>query len=266
MDETPLPAALTEAVAALWRIPRPGPDNLLSDPGFKRLRDTCDSLYSQSKSKNAPGFALSTALRALGLPCQLVAANEHLVLPAEIAAGQLDAAFRRTQASRVYLCPLDLADDLPELKFGAYSIRKFTAAQLEALVDPPRLQRVNSNWTFDAARFSEFSWLVVQETYQLDREPEKRANSFLYELINADWGRIEPHQERFPTAVEGALFAVLQAPWEDWVEFPGIDWRGFRVPWVYKLDDDIFVRPSRLRRLRIFGQQDKLKADRSKGA
>ena len=48
-----------------------------------------------------------------------------------------------------------------------------------------------------------------------------------------------------PTAVEGALFAVLQAPWEDWVEFPGNDWRGFRVPWVYTLSDDIFVLPSR---------------------
>jgi hypothetical protein len=29
------------------------------------------------------------------------------------------------------------------------------------------------------------------------------------------------------------------------VEFPGNDWRGFRVPWVYTLSDDIFVLPSR---------------------
>jgi hypothetical protein len=218
--DTSVPPVLTEAVAVLWRIPPPGPDNLLSNPRFKRLRDTCDSLYPQFKSKNAPGFALSNALRALGLPCQLLVANEHLALPAEIAAGQLDAAFRRTQVSRVYLCPLDLAEDLPELKFGPNSIRKFTAAKLEALVDLPRLQRVNSNWMFDAARFSEFRWLVVEETRQQDREPEERASPFLYELLNADWGRIEPHQERFPTAVEGALFGVLQAPWEDWVEFP----------------------------------------------
>jgi hypothetical protein len=62
--------------------------------------------------------------------------------------------------------------------------------------------------------------------------------------LSEDWGRIEPHQERFPTAVEAALFAVLQAPWEDWVEMPENDWRGFRVPWVYTLSDDIFVRPS----------------------
>jgi hypothetical protein len=29
------------------------------------------------------------------------------------------------------------------------------------------------------------------------------------EDLSEDWDRIEPHQERFPTAVEAALFAVL---------------------------------------------------------
>jgi hypothetical protein len=243
--ETPLPTALMGAVAALWRIPRPGPDNLLSDPRFRRLRDICESLYPNAGSGDTLVHALSNAVRAFGLPCLLVAANEHLALPAEIATGQLDAAFRRTQGSRIYLCPLDMADELPQLKFGPNSIRKFTTAELEALVDPLRLQRVNSNWVFDAARFSDFSWLVVDKPYQIDRKLEKRTIPFLYELINADWGRIEPHQERFPTAVEDALFAVLQAPWEDWMEFPQNDWRGFRVPWVYTLSDDVFVRPTR---------------------
>jgi hypothetical protein len=244
MAETPLPAALTEAVGALWRIPRPGPGNLLSDQSFIRLRDVCESLYSEAKSKDALGIALSNALRALGLPCGLAAANAHLAPAAEIAAARLDAAFRRTQASRVYLCPLDLADDrLPALTFGPNSVCKFTAAELEALVDLPRLKRINSNWTFDAKRFSEFSWLVVKEMYPLDQEPGVRAIPWLFMTFSGDWGRIEPHQERFPTAVEAALFAVLRAPWEDWVETPSINWCGFSVPWVYKLSDDIFVRP-----------------------
>ena len=215
MAEAPLPTTLTEAIRALWRIPRPGPDNLLSDPCFIRLRDTCEILYSKPRSKDALGIALSNALRSLGLPCGLVPANAHLALPAEVATARLDAAFRRTQASRVYLSPLDLADELPELNFGPNSIRKFTAAELEALVDVPRLQRISLKWTFDAKRFSEFSWLVVQETYPLDQEPEVRALPWFFEPIRGDWGRIEPHQERFPTAVQAALFSILLAPWED---------------------------------------------------
>jgi hypothetical protein len=222
MAETPLPASLTEAIAALWRMPPPGPSNLLSAPPFVHLRDTCESLYSIIKTRGGPGFALSNALRALGLPCGLVPATANLALPPETAAERLDAAFRRTQASRVYLCPLDLADDLPLLKFGPNSIRKFATGELEALVDPARLQRINSNWMFDAKRFSKFSWLVVQETYLLDREPEERAIPWYFATISGDWGRIEPHQERFPTAVEEALFAVLLAPWE--IRPPALRW------------------------------------------
>jgi hypothetical protein len=69
--ETPVPAPLTEAIKALWRIPPPGPNNLLSDLRFIRLRDTCESLYPRAKSKDALSFALSNALRALGLPAGL---------------------------------------------------------------------------------------------------------------------------------------------------------------------------------------------------
>ena len=86
--------------------------------------------------------------------------------------------------------------------------------------------------------------MVVDETYQLDQEPGERATSFLFENLNTDWGRIEPHRERFPAGVEDALFALLLAPWEDWVEYPDVDWRGFRVPWIYIWSDDIFIRPS----------------------
>jgi hypothetical protein len=81
----------------------------------------------------------------------------HLALPAELAATRLDEAFRRTQASRVYLCPLDLADDLPALAFGPNRITRFLAAELDAMVDPSRLKRINANWRFDAKRFAKFS-------------------------------------------------------------------------------------------------------------
>jgi hypothetical protein len=190
MTETPLPAALTNAVAALWRIPPPGPNNLLSAPRFVHLRDTCESLYPRAKSKDALSFALSNALRALGLPSGLAPTNAHLALPAETVTELLDAAFRRTEALRVYLCPLDLADDLPLLKFGPNSIRKFTTGELEALVDPPRLQRINANWMFDARSFSFFHWLVVNETYPLDKEPGERAAPLFYMIIAGTVGRV----------------------------------------------------------------------------
>jgi hypothetical protein len=72
---TPVPTALTEAITELWRIPPPGPDNLLSAPRFVHLRGTCESLYSNAGSRDALGIALSNAVRALGLPCGLVPAT-----------------------------------------------------------------------------------------------------------------------------------------------------------------------------------------------
>jgi hypothetical protein len=243
MAETLIPRSLKEAVRALWDIPAPGPSNLLSDPRFVSLRDICDGLYSKAKSKDALAFPVRRALRALGLPLGLVPANSDLAFTAEDAAARLDAAFRKTHVRRVHLCPLDWAGDLPTLKFGPNGIQKLTAAALEKLVDPSHLKRINPNWTFDAERFSEFRWMVVEETCLLNQEPGVRAGSFLLMSSGRDWGRIEPHKELFPTAVQKALFAVLLAPWEDWAESPDYDWRCFRVPWVHTLSDDIFVRP-----------------------
>jgi len=90
---------------------------------------------------------------------------------AKVSAVQLNAAFRQKQASPVYLCPLDLADDLPAMGFGPNRTRRFTTVQLQAVVNSARLKRINSNWAFQAGRFSEFEWLVVEETQALDRDP-----------------------------------------------------------------------------------------------
>ena len=49
------------AVEALWRIPRPGPDNLLAAPSFVALSEACQAEYGGDK----PVFALSTALRSV---------------------------------------------------------------------------------------------------------------------------------------------------------------------------------------------------------
>ena len=77
----------------------------------------------------------------------------------------------------------------------------------------------------------------------LDRPPEARALPILFTDMRQDLGRIEPHKGRFPPIFEDALFFLLLAPWEDWSRMPEIDWRGFPVPWIYTVDEDLFVRP-----------------------
>jgi hypothetical protein len=240
-----LRAELMRAVAPLWELPAPGPPNLLVAPAFVHLRDTCHRLYPSTKSKDALAFALSNALRGLGLPCTLTPANAAWTQPLDVAVAALDTAFRQTRASRVYLCPLDMAADLPAVVFGPNRTRTFTSSELSQAVDLPRLERINPHRRFDATALSQFNWLVVEEAYALDREPGQRTIPLLFEMVdlNRDWGRIEPYSERYPRAVEAALFAILRAPWEDWVDAPEVGWRAFRVPWVYTADTDLFIRP-----------------------
>jgi hypothetical protein len=246
------PAELREAVEALWRVLVPGPENLLKlfkVPEFVRLRDACVQLYPKAHSEEssaAMDFALGEALHALGLPGRPPPADRHLALPAGIAAARLQAAFERTQVRRVYLCPLDEAGDLPDLRFGPNRIVRLTAAELEELVDQPRLRRINPAWAFDAKRFSEFAWLVIEQIYPLEEKPAERGQAG-YLIKPFVWRPpIEPHRRRYPDAVENAVFAMLLAPWEDWTGLLSgrDDWRPFSVPWVYEIDDDLFVQSS----------------------
>jgi hypothetical protein len=221
-------------------MPPPRPDNLFSSPKFVRLKEALQRFYPMV---GKPVFALGTALRSLGLPSGLPHDGQHLSLSPDEAARRLDLAFQAKRARRRHLAPLDLADDLPSLHFGSAALRRFSADELRALVDAPRLARVFPAASFEAERFSEFQWLVVEEDVALDRVPEARAVPVLFTDMRQDFGRIEPHKGRFPLAVEDALFFLLLAPWENWSRMPEVDWRGFRVPWVYTTDEDLFVRP-----------------------
>jgi hypothetical protein len=145
------------------------------------------------------------------IPCGL-GASAYLALPVTEAATGLDAALRATQAHRLHLAPLDLAQDLPPLEFGSGKVCRFTADELRELVDERRLKRAHQRQDFDADRFAEFHWLVVEEAVTLDREPEARAVPVLFMNLNKDLGEIEPHKGRFPLAFEAALFFLLLAP------------------------------------------------------
>lgn len=232
--------SMIAAVEALWRIQRPGPDNLLAAPSFVVLSEVCQSEYGGGK----PVWALSTALRSLGLPCHLPASKSGLSADPVSAANAIDEACRRKTTLRRHICPLDLADDLPVLSFGNARVAKFSADDLAALFDAPRLARNFHNQPFETKRLAQFHWLVVEEEIELDPRPEARTAPFMYMTFNRDFGEIDPHLGRFPPTVEAALFFLLLAPWEKWSTMQEVDWRGFRVPWIHTVDDDLFVRPS----------------------
>ncbi|HQS07309.1 MAG: hypothetical protein B7Y12_03020 [Rhizobiales bacterium 24-66-13] len=232
---------LLDALATLWRIPRPGPDNLLSAPTFVALSELCNRRYGRGKAT----FALSSALRSLGLPCGLPPDQSELALDLPTAAAALDAAYTRVMTVRRHICPLDLADDLPPMTFGGARVAQFTAEELEKLFDAPRLARNYPALPFESKRLAQFHWLVVEEDVEVDPRPEARATPFMFVDMRRDFGEIEPHLGRFPPAVEGALFFLLLARWEEWSTMQEVDWRGFRIPWIYTLDEDLFVRPAR---------------------
>ena len=238
------PEVLIQAVARLWARPRPGPDNLLADTDFLAIQKSCEEIYPNAGKGMTLSIALCNAVRSLGLPCLIAPERPELGVSAENASSKLIEALERTNVRRMHLCPLDLADTLPSMSFGRCRIHRFTSSELAELFRSTVLERCFPNAKLDTERFSRFSWLVIDETSQVDGEPGKRALPFFYEKINSDAGRIEPHTNKLPSAVELALFFVLLAPWEEWVEMPTIDWRPFQIPWTHTSSDDIFEQPA----------------------
>lgn len=218
-------------------------NHLQKEPEFLRFVELCQSKYPQIKSGSSVRFSLASALQQLGLACLVGGKNSELASSAlEIAVG-LDKAIRSTAFDRVHLCPLDLATHLPPLSFGSNRVHRFSAGELEDLFDILHLRRANRKWSVDSERLSQFSWLVVSEHVQHDDVgPDGRTLPSLFVNLDQDFGRIEPHKSGFPPAVEAALFAMLMIPWEQIAEYQDMEWRGFRIPWVYTVDADVFSR------------------------
>ena len=238
----PIPKEITDAVAALWRRRGPRPDNTFETPEFVGLKQACIASYPIG---SAFWFSMSLweILRSLGCPMLLPTDKKDLALTAEAAAEKLHQALTATTAKVVHLCPLDWADQPPTVVFGGSRIGRFSASELQEILDAPRLARAFPYVRPDWKRLSEFYWLVVEENLRIDVEPGARTSPFMYE-ITRDYGAITAHEDRFPRAVEQALFLLLLAPWEDWSEAMEVDWRGFRIPWIYSVSDDLCVRPT----------------------
>jgi len=235
---------MTGVLATLWAIPAPGPDNILQDPAFVQLRAHCEAHYPSAVAGTGLTFALADALRSLGLPCMVRAGTPVDGLSLDMAAARLVAGLETRSITRRYLCPLDLADDLPALEFGPVRLRQYTKAELADLFDDERLRRLYPSHRLDSARLAQFQWLIVEETESDVPEIGRRALPFFYDL-GSDLGAIDAHAGQYAPAVIEALFPLLLEPWEDWNSLVGVggDWRGFLVPWVHVETGDLFVRP-----------------------
>jgi len=235
--------SLVAALQALWDIPPPGPQNLWGSREFVAVKAQLIKQYHNGKSTFGLEVSIGNALRALGLPCS----TPHLPTPPgrelSTVASALVHEFQRTTIRRRHLCPLDMADDLPTFQFGNAKVGRFTATELEVLFNAPQLGRCFPDIQLDTQRLSQFHWLVVEEDVSALGESGNRQFSCLDLPLHKDSGEIVPHGGRFPAAVERALFFLLLAPWEDWSAMEEVDWRGFRVPWIYTLDDDLCTFP-----------------------
>lgn len=230
---------LVAALTTLWRMPHPGPDNLFASSTFKAVATAC----GRTATNIGIMSALNNILRSVGAPFTLPPSHAHLACSPEQAAAAIRQTFTRTSTLRRYLCPLNLADTLPALRFGQSRIVDVTAEELGMLIDAPRLARFYPGHALELHRLARFTWLVVEEEVVVDIRPEARALPFLFESWNSDVGAIDPHKGHFPQPVADALFFLLLVAWEDWASHAEIDWRGFQIPWVYVFDDDLGIRP-----------------------
>lgn len=237
-------AQVREAVSAIWALGTPPGGGLWKAPEFIQLKKACGERYEHGKDTFGLTFALDHALKSLGLPCLAKKGTHTDALDSAQAYTLLHAAFTRKTTRRRYICPLDLAEIIPTLEFGDAKVGHFTAAQLDELFDKPRLARYYPNLSFDSKRFSQFHWLIVEQDVAVADSTGGRSMPSFSMMMTRDLGEIDPHESRYPRAVEHALFFLLLAPWEEWSTMTEVDWRGFRVPWIYQLDDDLFVAPS----------------------
>ncbi|WP_201165018.1 MULTISPECIES: hypothetical protein [Pseudomonas] len=235
---------ILDALNDVWGVP-PSSGGFFSEPAFKRLEKVCSDQYEQGKHSFGLPFALSNALRSLGAPCSQTSDRINDTGDIAEAASKLDAAFGQTKARRIYICPLNYAEDIPSLAFGAAKLGRFKPAELELLFDKIRLARHYPSHALDTARLCQFHWLVIEETVAVPTSAGQRALPDFSTFMERDSGAINPHESRFPTAVERVLFFLLLAPWEEWSTMNEESWRGFEMPWVYCRTDDIFDSPSR---------------------
>jgi hypothetical protein len=230
---------LAEIIAKLQRARGWGSDvgSVGSRPEMLHaLADTCVAMFPAASDSWPDGlrWALTNAFRAVGSTAP----------PVEIAESIVKGMHASTKVA-VHLCPLDLADTMPDARFGPCEIRQFSREELERRFQSDRLERHFSEYRFDAAAFAQFHWLVVNEELPLPSKVSDRSFPIHEFDFSKDLGEITPHAISRPALVEQAIFATIMLPWEDMTVYSDMEWRGFRVPWVYTVETDVFAAPKK---------------------
>lgn len=231
----------------LWTMSAPAPSDILHRSEFLSLKEFFHDRFAAADKGLGFPFGLWDVLRSLGMPAALPANSpEHLLGEMGSAAVALIDAMQATTSVHRYLCPLDMADDFPNMQFGQTRIFIPDRHELEALLGTRRLSRHYPGENVDLARLSRFHWMVIEEAVPLPPRVGERAFPFLYQNWRRDLGAITPHADQYAPAVSKALGMLLLAPWEDWHNYAEMDWRGFQIPWVHIESDDLFLKPRRV--------------------
>ena len=146
----------------------------------------------------------------------------------------------------IYLCPLDLADELPHLRFGPCEVRAFEAKELSDLMQFERLKRRFPSLQADVQQLSYFSWLVVREPVSFGGALSHRGGfgALLDFDMGQDFGAIKPFATSWPKIVDLAVFALTLQNWEEYSQHRQYNWRAFQIPWVYTVTPDYLAAPS----------------------
>lgn len=233
---------ILEVLERLWDGNVPVPNDSYNDPDVVELVRLYREKHSLPKSMFAP-IPMTNALRALGCP-RLIGGTFRPQSRADLNAikEELDTAYSRSSIRVKHICPLDMLDWIPNFSFGMARVATLSKQELDDIFNVDRIGKFYPKAEIDTERFSNFRWLVVEESVPA-KSPISRSGFQIFDQpMNYDHGQIEPHSGRFPRAVEEALFLLLLAPWEEWTH-SDFDWRCFNVPWVHTVSDDLFARP-----------------------
>ncbi|MFA1240837.1 hypothetical protein ACCC84_21250 [Serratia odorifera] len=184
---------------------------------------------------------LLRGLQKLGVPCFFPAGNPLAATDRMEAAALCHAALMKEYVQIAYLCPLDCAGDIPRIKTDNATFRVFSEAELNALLNSPEHQRQSGFRAAETNRLSQFLWLVVEESVALPKEFDDRYWHLpLWHTRKDQPGTVYPYNNHYPAAVESAIFRLMLAPWEQWLDDLYNSWHPFHIPWVHTITDDIF--------------------------
>jgi len=210
---------------------------------FKRLCDVAAEVHCRPGSpfeledKNDVAMHatdMRNAFKNIGAPW-----NADLPLPPAAAAEAIDKAYAPQSCMLTHLIPLDLADELPSVRFGPWRIQSFDSKELANLVGLARLNRFGHTKVLDVKRLSSFRWAVLEESISIYSENRWR---HLFRGWD-DIGKVRHIRRQFEPAIERGLFVLSLYPWEDHTEADYVTWKPFRFPWVYTVKHHIFASP-----------------------